>query len=770
LIPDPYLDCNEREVQWVAERDWIYRLEFEREEDPEATDQLCLDGLDTFCEVWLNGELLLRSDNMFCAHRLGVSLGRRNLLVLAFDSALRRGRELEQRFGKQPLWNGESSRLHVRKAQYQYGWDWGPTLAGCGPWREVRLERFVQRIAALRSDYSLDWKQRSGHLEVRWEVAGQSPASQLALTLLDPEGAEVFRKILPADLGQASFALADVQLWWPYSLGRPALYRLQAELLDSGVVCDRAERQVGFRQLRLVQEPDSAGRSFYFEVNGRALFAGGANWIPEHLDPSQVSEQRYRQRLEQAVSAHMAMLRVWGGGIYEHDTFYRICDQLGLLVWQDFPFACGIYPTYPDFVASVKAEAEQAIARLREHPSLALWCGNNEDYLVAESIGLDRPGAPRFLARTLYEELLPALCHQLDPQRPYWPGSPYGGERASDPGVGDRHTWEIWHGAMAPYQDYPKFGGRFVSEFGMQSLPALSTLRTAISADQLTPGSPSLVHHNKAGEGEQRQDHYLELATGRSSGWSLEERIYLSQWVQAEAMRRGVLGFRRGWNAQREVGGALVWQLNDVWPGPSWSLIDYLGRRKAAYFAVQRALSPLAVDLEVGSGEAQLWLMAAPSALGSVHVSLRAMDLAGRVHWEGTRDLPAQPDGSLPLRWAGLPSASELLWVAGAESRGQRARALQWPQRGGASQPPPEWRWSEQGLEISSPGALRNVWVWAETELDRNAFDMLPGERATLPVSPEAARSLWWLDPGSAAPHHLQLTESGSEVRRQGAR
>jgi beta-mannosidase len=329
-----------------------------------------------------------------------------------------------------------------------------------------------------------------------------------------------------------------------------------------------------------------AGRSFHFEVNGREVFVGGANWIPDDNLLNRISPARYRERVALAAAANMVMLRVWGGGIYEDDAFYDACDELGVLVWQDFLFACGLYPAHASFLQSVEAEARAAVLRLRHRASLALWCGNNEDYTLAETMGVYGPGKDlaRFDARALYEELLPAICAELDPGRPCWPGSPYsstteGQLNSQDPTVGDRHSWEVWHQLMLPHDQYAKVGARFVSEFGMQSHPSMAVLEASIPAEERFAGSRTLQWHNKASspvgsDGHRRLAVYS--ADSLRLPGTLEGEVYATQFVQAEAMRHAYEAFRGRWQhaGARACGGALVWQLNDCWPVTSWALVD----------------------------------------------------------------------------------------------------------------------------------------------------------------------------------------------------
>lgn len=665
-IPDPWLGRHEADVQWVAERDWCYRLTFEV--PPEATrdtQTLAFDGLDTFARVWLDGQPLATSDNMFVSLR--VPLAERltpgpHTLWMRFDSALRRGRELEAHHGARPLWNGDSSRLYVRKAPYHYGWDWGPALLTAGPWLGIRLEAHDLRITELASPVWLADDLGRARVDVHTTLDGRLDAGvTVRHRLLDAAGTLVAEHTRAAALTHAvSLPVAAPQLWWPAGYGAQPLYTLQTEVLAAdGRVIDTHTRRLGLRRLRLVQAPvadlgpgargPEPGRSFAFEVNGVELFCGGANWIPDDNLLERITPERYRQRVQQAVDANLVMLRVWGGGIYETDAFYDACDALGVLVWQDFVFACGLYPAHPAFVASVEAEARAAITRLRHRPSLALWCGNNEDYMLAEAVGAYGPaGAPgvdltRFDARPIYEQLLPTLCAALDPGRPYWPGSPYtasteaqataagsGPRLSQDMTAGDRHSWEVWHQLMLPYQRYAEVGARFVSEFGMQSHPSLAVLEACLPEDERFVGSRTLQWHNKA-YSPVGADGHRRLAVYRADNLppsvTLADEVYATQFVQAEALRHAYEAFRRRWQqpGARACGGALVWQLNDCWPVTSWALIDSAGTPKPAWYAVRRALAPLAVAVRRDL----------PGALAGASSACAAWAMTGAQAWAG---------------------------------------------------------------------------------------------------------------------------------------
>ncbi|WP_277583871.1 glycoside hydrolase family 2 protein [Pelomonas aquatica] len=744
-IPDPFVGCNEAEVGWVGERRWAWRLGFDAGELA-AREELVFEGLDTYCTAWLNGARLFDGDNMFLPRRADVRAQLRpgrNELLLCFEPALARARAVEAVHGERARWNGDSARLHARKAQYHFGWDWGPELIVSGPWRAVRRCSWSARIDELQCRSRIDGRRAT--LQVAADLQGAAAGQRCSFELLDPEGHRVAAATAAAaDVARATLAVADARLWWPRGLGAQPLYTLVARLLDGDRVLAESRRRIGLRTLRLVQEAvdGEAGRSFHFEVNGQALFAGGANWIPDDNLLERITPARYRERVAQAAAANMNMLRVWGGGIYEHEAFYEACDEAGILVWQDFMFACGLYPANAGFLASVCAEAEAAVKRLRHHACLALWCGNNEDYMLAESVGLAGPGVPaeRFEARAIYEGLLPEVCAALDPDRGYWPGSPFtpgDGVKSSDATIGDRHSWEVWHQQMLPYQNYGDVQARFVSEFGMQSHPSLALLESVLPQAERFPESRTMQWHNKAGsaagpDGHRRLAVYL--ADNLRVGSTLADHVYATQFVQAEAMRVAYQDFRRRWQAPgaRAVGGALVWQLNDCWPATSWALIDSAGTAKPAWHTVRRALAPLAVALRLEAGQARLAVMNGAAAGRALSLRLRVFAMDGR-ELAGARlalDVPAcaSLETTQPLPAWSEPVAAELCAFEAGDGR-ELARDCAWTEPfrfyrlGGARI---DIRRDGQALLIGCDQPVKGLWLQG-ADLADNFIDLVPG-------------------------------------------
>lgn len=613
-IEDPFMDMNEKKIQWVGEKVWEYRgvLQVDSGLSKYANNVLIFEGLDTFATVKLNGTKILSTDNMFCEYRVPVKdmlkFGEENVLEISFDSALLRARELEKENGKFVCWNGETCRLHIRKAPYHFGWDWGPVMMTCGPWQPVKLVSYDSRIDDFYTRTELKGNKALLNFQIEIDTV---ELCEVSIKVFDPSGSLVEKTKLAASgsgTHSTSIELDKPELWYPRAAGSPALHTIEVELLNKNGTVQTLKERIGIREVELVQEPLDKGASFYFKVNGVPVYCGGSNWIPAHSLLTMLTHKDYTEWLELAAEGNQSMIRVWGGGYYEDDFFYSECDRLGLLVWQDFMFACGQYPGDKKFLGMIEKEATHQLTRLRNHACLALFAGNNEDYQVAELSGLewdpkDHSGdysKTLFPARTIYEVVLPKLMKKLHPDVPYHPGSPWSGENpTTDPTNGDLHQWNVWHGTQEKYQDWYKLGGRFVSEFGMEALPNIQTYHDCITdKDQLHPQSEFVEHHNKADGFERRLALYV-MENIKVDSMDLESWIYATQLMQAECLSFAYKCWRRSWkkDGQRENGGALVWQINDCWPVASWAIVDFYRRPKLGYYAVKRELQAVAIGI-----------------------------------------------------------------------------------------------------------------------------------------------------------------------------
>lgn len=633
-LPDPFYDQNEGECGWVGEREWWWRSSFTA---PAAGDgeRLILDcqGLDTFATLWLNGVLLGRSDNMFRGLRfdIGALVKSENTLLIRFDpaSATVRHKQME-------LWpfiaDGvqTSKRNFIRKAQFGWGWDWGPTLPTVGVWRPVELRLEQQgRLESIRfttTAIAADRQQATARIEIAAERFAPTNDLNALITLTDPDGAEVAKRVVALPDGSADLALAldRPQLWWTPELGKPALYTLAVTLRDGAVELDSWTQKIGLRSIALdtSADPDEPGTSFFrFVLNGVPIFARGACWIPASSFVGALKAADYHRLVQAAAGANMNMLRIWGGGLYEHDAFYEACDEQGILVWQDFMFACAPYPEdEPDFIETIRQEIRHQVARLRHHACLALWCGNNECQAIQGVVNRLTGRQGKVPGTLYYDRIMPEIVAELDPATPYWPGSPTGGPSDNSMRAGDVHNWTVWHG-IPPVPDAEPVGGfdhspeavaytryaedkaRFVSEFGIQASPALETLKRFVPADALELGSPSLLHRIKD-KPKNKVDAMLVTVTGLPT--NLQDYVDFTQITQAEGLKFGIEHYRR---RKPHCSGTLIWQFNDCWSGVSWSVLDHEGFGKAGYFYVKRAYAPLLASFKQGDdGTVELWL------------------------------------------------------------------------------------------------------------------------------------------------------------------
>jgi beta-mannosidase len=673
-IEDPFYDRNEQKCAWIEDREWWYRTSFDGPQVPLRPGErlrLVFHGLDTFATIWLNGEELGGHSNMFREAVFDVGdLVRpgENTLSLRFDRPLDHvGEGHPDQLGRNP------ERVSMRKAQFGFGWDWGPRLPTVGIWRPIELRR--ERRASVRGVhfYTLDIDSRGERaavaVRVELERFAEGAPIEAAVTLTAPNGTSVAESSLVLDgagtnlNATAYLTVENPRLSWTHDLGQPVLYGLRVVLRQEGGLLDTYASRLGIRTLELDQSPDPdepGTRFFRFVLNGVPIFARGADWIPASSFVGAIEVERYETLLRAAKEANMNMLRVWGGGIYEHDVFYDLCDSMGLLVWQDFMFACATYPEEsPSFVTEVEAEAGYQVRRLRSHPCLALWCGNNENQWIHDRTFWDRenttvPGA------LYYHEVLPRVVTEIDGRTTYWPGSPFGGDDHNDRRQGNVHNWEVWHGnsprrfgeqsrrdptpESVSYLRYAEDMGRFISEFGMHAAPVRETLRRAIPEDQLYHHSPSMDHHNKD-DPKNKGDELMLTVTGLPE--TLDEYVDFSMISQAEGLKFALEHFRR---RKPHCSGTLFWQLNDCWPVLSWSVIDYHGFGKAGYYYASRAYAPLLASFKaLPDGRVELWLTNDTLSEARDDVTIRLGTFRGETIWEENLRAHVPPNASLPV-------------------------------------------------------------------------------------------------------------------------
>lgn len=637
-IPDPFYGTNEEKVQWVAEKSWEYRRFFYPQ--PAVLQQekifLVCDGLDTLAEVRLNGKILGQTNNMFRSWSWEVKNFLRegeNKLEILFRSpvAYIRARQRVRRMADLNM--GIRGGAHLRKTPSHFGWDWGPRLPCTGIWQEIRLEgRRGGKLGGVRFDQEHTPGMVTLTARVQselWEPSEERHTVRLSITGPDREVWQLDAPARPQTV--MTVTIANPALWWPNGMGQQPLYNIEVALLNGeDEILDEQAFTIGLRTIALRQEEDEHGKSFVFVVNGVAMFCKGSNWIPADSFPARVTRERLEGLIRAAAESSQNMLRVWGGGYYESNPFYDLCDRYGILVWQDFQFACGIYPLDdPAYLDNVRCEVEENVRRLRSHACLALWCGNNEIEWLGGKLGWFRNPAVREAYERFFFHDLPAILAEEDPSRPYWPGSPSSNDPFRDPGgarTGDAHLWEVYHSFRQP-NHYRKQNPRFVSEFGFQALPAQATVEAFCSEEERRAGSKVMACHQRALAGNPKLEWYL--AQRFRLPRSFDGMVYLSQVFQAEVVRTAVEHWRR--NPTRTAG-ALYWQLNDCWPVTSWSSIDYYGRWKALHYAARRFYAPVLLSVEEhaerGRRAADVWVSndGAEPWQGRLHWTLETLD------------------------------------------------------------------------------------------------------------------------------------------------
>ena len=597
-MEDPYWKDNEDAICSLMEKDYEYQCTFQGEETEDLSNAfLRFEGLDTVADIYLNNVHVGNAESMHRTWEYPVkevlSPGE-NTLKVVFHSPLKFIAQAYKKYGNIGNDDTYEGFMHLRKAHYMFGWDWGAHLPDAGIFRPVflcsvshgRIDSVYIRQQHEENKCTLKFKGdciRETPGEYQWRVLVTAPDGQKYETALSAEG-------------EGQLVIEDPELWWPNGLGDQPLYQVEAQLLYEGNVEDTWKKRIGLRTMTMQRKKDQYGESFAHEVNGKAFFAMGADYIPEEHLLGRRCEEKTRRLLEDCRLANFNVIRVWGGGFYPDDWFFDICDELGLVVWQDFMFACSVYELTPEFEANIRKEFADNIKRLRHHASLGLWCGNNEmEMFVDERCWVTKASEVRDYL-FMYERIIPEVLREYDPETFYWPASPSSGgsfDNPNDPDRGDVHYWKVWHGNR-PFSEYRKHFFRYASEFGFQALPSKKTIETFTDdPDDWNLFSYIMEKHQRNYGANGKIMNYMQQ-TYRYPG-DFDTVIYASQLLQADAIRYGVEHFRR--NRGRCMG-AVYWQLNDCWPVISWSSIDYTGRWKALHYYAKRFFAPVMISCQ----------------------------------------------------------------------------------------------------------------------------------------------------------------------------
>lgn len=735
LIPDPYWGRNEYDLRWIGERDWVARRSV-RLDDPAVT--LAVSGLDTVCEIRWNGQSVLSTENQFRSYRTdisGVARPGENEVEITFRSPVR---EASARQAKQPFYIPFTANYPVpngnmlRKVQADFGWDWNIALTPFGLDGDIALEPIgAARIGGVRVAQA----HAEGRATVTVSLAVDNAEAQTAAAELCGVRAE---SVVTGGNAELVLKLTDPELWWPAGQGAQVLHDLTVTAGPASVT-----RRIGLRTIDLVTEPDEAGASFTFRVNGRDVFAKGANWIMADALSGRITPDKTRALLQSAADAHMNMIRVWGGGRYEPDSFYQVCDELGLMVWQDFMFACSHYPSTPGFLAEVEAEVAEQVARLQHHACIALWCGDNEIVGVLDWYPETRANHDRYLVN--YDRLnrtIEQALKRTDPTANWWPSSPSRGpldfgDGWHKDGMGDMHFWSVWHEGR-DFDHYRSVAPRFCSEFGFQSYPSMNVIESFTGPQDRNIASPVFESHQKNAGGNAR----IAATMFRYFRWPerFDDFVWLSQIQQAEAIKTAVTHWR---SLKPHCMGTLYWQLNDTWPVCSWSSLDHGGGWKMLHYYAERFFAPVTV-VAVPEGEAILLkgVNDTPAAV-RLSVSAHAVSMAGETRplGSGTGHPGAAAEVLLRLD-AGALAADEMLaftWVTPDGSRGGDVFAPR-PYKA-YDLAPPQLTIQQEGNRLTITSEALAHFVTAEANVpgrfSGNAFMLFPGRAANLTFFPD---------------------------------
>jgi len=772
-IEDPFYRLNEHNLQWIDKVGWEYKTNFSVDNSILQKDVIELDfkGLDTYAEVTLNGNQILKADNMFRNWKANVKEIVRegeNELHIVFHSPINEGLKKYDAQGYvipvspndlAEIGQVEGNKMvsiYTRKAGYHFGWDWGPRFVTSGIWRPVTLKAWdraqIENLQIVQNQVTEEKATFTAVFEVNAVTEGKAHiAIKNDGALLATTAIELKKGVEKYSLG---FEIANPQLWWTNGLGEQHLYNIAGEINVGGGV-DEETTRIGIRTLELVRDKDASGTSFYFKLNGHPVFMKGANYIPNDAFLPRVTEENYRKVVETAKISNNNMLRVWGGGVYEEDIFYDLCDEAGILVWQDFMFACAMFPGDEAFLENVKQEAIDNVKRLRNHPSIALWCGNNEILVAWKGWGWEKKEMdlnPENAAKIwkayedIFHKVLPEVVTEYNPQISYWSSSPSSGTGIpADLVNGDEHYWGVWWG-KAPFQTYATHLPRFMSEYGFQSFPEIATVRKYALPDDYDIFSEVMKSHQRSSIGNGTIEFYMLQEYNKPKDF--ESFLYVNHVLQAEGIKFGLEGHRR---AMPFCMGSLYWQINDVWPVASWSSTDYYQKWKALQYYVKKGFEPVLVSPFTVGDTLKVDVINDRLTEINATLKLKMVDFDGKVLWEKTSEVTVPANASTNyfevnksafLKESGNPEANAVLVCELVENENvisknnfffKPFKELK------IAKPEVKWQVAKAGegfdITFSTDKLAKNVYLQIGDEegfFSDNYLDLLPGETVTI--------------------------------------
>ena len=752
-IPDPFYGSNEKQLQWIEAQNWVYQTHFNisKKEISTQNKELVFYGLDTHAQVYLNDSLVLEADNMFRTWRIPIQKfihKGRNKLRVEFESSVLKAKKMAE---KSPYILPGDEKGYVRKAPYQFGWDWGPRYVTTGIWKNVGI-RFWNSIQLESVNYTQE-KLTNDVAKLVFKTTVKCQKSGLYSVAINQKNKKVFLKKGIQTI-EIPYQINHPKKWWPNGLGTPNLYSFSVQIRQNEKLLEEKKLKIGLRTIELVQKKDSLGKSFYFKINGKMVFMKGANYIPPESFMPKMTSKKYENLIATAVKSNMNMLRVWGGGQYENDIFYDLCDQKGILVWQDFMFACGMYPSDEAFVSNVKKEVADQVTRLQNHPCIALWCGNNEvdegwknwgwqkQYQYSKN---DSTSIWNGYVR-LFEKEIPSVLDAIlsKENNRYWPSSPsMGWGKKESLTQGDSHYWGVWWG-LEPLETYSKKVGRFMSEYGFQGMPDIKTIETFAKPSEMSLNSEAVKAHQKHPTGYETMQTYLERDYKYPKNF--EDYIYVSQLLQARAMKIAIEAHR---SAMPYCMGSLYWQLNDCWPVTSWSSTDYYGRWKALQFQVKRSFEPkLIVIKEIensNASESAIQVQIINEKLSEKGIlSVRIIDFNGTELWQTLKTIVLSSNSvtnAFEISKKEIPNTISknncFIQAVFTNEKGARIQALHYflpPKELKLQIPKITYKYLDKNhLVLSTTTLAKDVFLQGKgIEFEDNFIDLLPNEKRTI--------------------------------------